>query len=433
MNRTRNILIVVGALVLIIAFAAIASRRGGSSAIPVQMKKLAYAPFSVKLPENGTVMHPLTVTVPTLIAGNIDRIYVKAGDHVSAGELLATIDNPTVEFDAAGSSADYGNSVANVSSARINEQNSKVTYQAAVDTQKSAYDEARRVYDADVALYNQRAIARSQVDADKAKLDQAKVAYDQAVEQLKLGAVSGYGQNSVQAAEASAQKARILDAQNQQQVAFTRIVAPQSGVIQTVATNPNDPLRPLQNGDAVTNGQALFTLAQGDGFIVRAEVDEQDIINVTQGLRANVTGQDFPGKTIPGHVSAIAPVAQKSTDASSTAKQILTTISLERSPAYLRDGMSADVDILTTDIARAISVPTGSITKDKGKSYVFVVDAGQVKKRQIVPGLAGDTQTLVKSGLAAGDVIVIGSTAGLSDGVKVTAAPSASPSPSASP
>ena len=435
MKRTRNILIVVGALVAFIVVAVVAAHRGGSAAIPVQTKKLAYAPFSVKLPENGTVLHPSTITIPTLAAGNIDSIYVKAGDSVSAGELLATIDNPTAQFDAAGSSADYNNAVANVSSARINEQNSKVTYQAAVDTQKSAFDEAQRVYAADVALYNQRAIARSQVDADKAKLDQAKVAYDQAVEQLKLGAVSGYGQNSVQAAQANAEKARIVDQQNQQEVAFTRIVAPSAGIIQTVASQPNDPLRSLQPGDAVTAGQALFTLASGEGYIVKAQVDEQDIINVHVGQRVNVSGQDFPGKTLPGHVVRIAPVAQKSTDASSTSMQVLTTIALDRSPDFLKDGMSADVDILTTYVPRAIAVPSGAIAKDKNTSYVYVVQNGVAKKRTIVPGAVGDTTTLVTSGLAPGDVIVASNVPALKDGAKVKPMPSSSPSamPSASP
>ncbi len=433
MKRTRNILIVVGALVAFIALAVVASHRGGNAAIPVPTKKLAYAPFSVKLPENGTILHPSTITIPTLTAGNIDNIYVKAGDRVSAGELLATIDNPTAQFDAAGSSADYNNSVANVSTARINEQNAKVTYQAAVDTQKSAFAEAQRVYDADVALYKQRAIARSQVDADKAKLDQVKVAYDQAVEQLKLGAVSGYGQSSVQAAQAAAEKARIVDQQNQQQLAFTRIVAPSAGIIQTVASQPNDPLRSLQPGDAVTAGQALFTLAAGQGYIVKAQVDEQDIINVRVGQRVNVSGQDFPGRTIPGHVVRIAPVAQKSTDASSTAMQVLTTIALDDSPPFLKDGMSADVDILTTDIPRAISVPNAAIVKDKGNSYVYVITNGVAKRRAIATGVTGDTQTLVKSGLAAGDVIVAGNATRLVDGARVKPAPSASPSSSASP
>lgn len=433
MNRTRNTIIVLVALVLIVVLAIAASRSHKDPALAVKTQKVTYGAFVVKLPENGVVMRPGTLTVPTLVAGNIGQIFVKAGDHVSAGELLATIDNPTIDSNASGSQADYDSAVANVSAARINEQNAKVQYQGAVATQKSALDEARRVYDADVALLRQRAIARNQVDADKAKLDQAQVAYDQAVEQLRLGAVSGYGQNSVQYAQAAADKARIVNTQNQEQVAFTRITAPESGVIQSVASQTNDALRPLQPGDAVTAGQLLFTMAAGDNFIVRAQVDEQDVINVRVGQHVNVTGQDFPGKTIPGHVAVIAPIAQKSTDTSSTAKQILTTIALDRSPDFLKDGMTTDVDILTTNIPHAIVVPNDAVVKDGGKTYVYVIKAGVATKRAIQTGRTGDTTTLVTSGLVPGDVIVAQNTPELSDGKHVTPMPSPSPTSSPAP
>ena len=429
MNRTRNTLIVVAGVIVVIVAAVFASRGHQDSAIPVKTAKIAYGAFAVKLPENGVVQHPTTVTVPSLVAGNIGQIYVKAGDRVSAGELLATIDNPTLDYNAAGSQADYNNSVANVSTARVDEQNQRVQYEAQVATQKAALAEAKRVYDADIALYNEKAIARTQVDADKTKLDQAQVAYDQALEQLKLGAVSGYGVNSVQSAEAAAQKARIINEQSQQQVAFTRITAPFAGIVQTVAAETNDALRALQPGDEVTAGQSLFTLASDEGYVVKAQVDEQDIINVHLGQRATVTGQDFPGKTIAGHVARIAPVATKSTDASSTAKQVLTTIALDSSPSFLRDGMSADVDILTTDIPRALLVPNAAIVKEKGRSYVFVVKDGVAKKTAVTTGAAGDTTTIVRSGLTAGDVVATQPSA-LTDSAKVTPLPSTSPSPS---
>lgn len=431
MKRTRNILIVLAALVVIVVGAVLAGRKHSDPTVAVKMAKVTYGSFAVKLPENGVIQHPQTVTVPTLVPGNIARIFVHAGQRVAAGELLATIDNPTLEFNAAGSQADYSSSVANVSTARIDEQNQRVQYQAAVDTQRAALAEAKRVYEADVALYQQKAIARTQVDADKTKLDQAQVAYDQALQQLKLGAVSGYGVNSVQSAEAAAEKARIQNEQNQQQVSFTRITAPFSGVIETIANDPNDPLRSLEAGAAVTAGQSLFTLASSSGYVVKAQVDEQDIINVRVGQRALVTGQDFPGRTIQARVASIAPVATKSTDASSTAKQVLTTIALDSSPSFLRDGMSADIDILTTDIPHALTVPNAAIVKEKGKSYVYVVKNGYASKRQITTGQAGDTTTIVKSGLMPGETIVAAQpTTPLADKAKVTPMPSVSPSPS---
>ncbi len=429
MNRTRNIIIVVAALLVIIVVAIVAGRRGDSSATPVKLQKVSYSTFTIKLPENGTVLNADTVTVPSLVGGNIGQIFVRAGNHVSAGELLATIENPTLDYNASGSQADYNNAVANVSTARIQEQNQRVQYQAQVDTTKSALNEARRVYDADAALLEQKAIARNQVDADKAKLEQAQVAYDQAVQQLKLGAVSGYGMDSVQAAQANAEKSRILNAQNQQQVAFTRIVAPMSGVIQTVAAETSNPLRPMQPGDIVTAGQGLFSIAGDNRLVVKAQVDEQDIINVHVGQAANITGQDFPGHVIAGHVARIEPVAQKSTDTSSTAMQVLTTIALDASPPFLKDGMSADVDILTSNIPHSIVVPNGAINKNGKNSFVYVVQAGVAKKRSVTLGRAGDSTTQVLSGLTPGDVIVAAKVPTLTDGARVTPLPSASPSP----
>jgi len=431
MHRTRNLIIVLAAIVVLIVFAVVISRHSGNAAVSVKTQRIALANFTVKLPENGVVMHPHTATIPTLVAGNIGQIYVRSGEYVSQGQLLATVQNPTLQFNAAGSEADYSSSVANVSSARVNEQNAKVQYQAAVDTALANLKEAKRVYDADLALLQNKAIARNVVDADKAKLDVAQVTYDQAVAQLRLGAVSGYGQNSVQAAQAAARKAQILNSQNEQQLAFTRIVAPFSGMIQTVATQSGDSLRSMQPGDSVSAGQSLFTIAGGAGYIVKAQVDEQDIINVRVGQHAIVSGQDFPGTKIRGHVVQIAPVAVKSTDASSTAKQVLTTIALDESPSFLKDGMSADVDILTTEIPNAIAVPNDAIVKDGGKSYVYLDVKGIAKKQLVTTGRIGDTTTIVTSGLSPGEVIVAQSNPLIKDGTAVKPMPS--PSPSSSP
>lgn len=429
MKRTRNLILIALAIVLVIAIAAVAGRRGGSHALAVKTQKVALSTFTVKLPENGVIMRPMTATIPTLVAGNIGQIYVKAGDRVAQGQVLATIENPTLSYNAAGSQADYNSAVANVSAARVQEQNARVGYQAQVATNKSALDEARRVYQSDVTLYNNKAIPRNQLDADKAKLDQAQVAYDQALEQSKLGAISGYNGSSVQYAAAAARKSQIVNAQNQQQVAFTRITAPFDGTIQTVATQTSDPLRALQSGDAVTEGESLFTIAGGGEYIVKAQIDEQDVINVRLGQRVNVSGQDFPGKTLGGRVARIAPVATKSTDASSTAKQVLATIALDASPGYLRDGMTADVDILTTYVPHAVVVPNDAVFKEGSKSYVYAVSDGVARKRAVVVGRATETQTWVKSGLAVGDTFVAAKVPGLTPGARVTPMPSPSAMP----
>ncbi|MHB8146743.1 MAG: hypothetical protein ACYDGM_05685, partial [Vulcanimicrobiaceae bacterium] len=129
MHRTRNLIIVVAALGVLIAVAVLVAHRRENDAVAVKTQRIAYTNFIVKLPENGVVMHPHTATIPTLVGGNIGQIYVRSGAYVTQGQLLATVQNPTLQFNAAGSEADYSSSVANVSSARINEQNARVQYQ----------------------------------------------------------------------------------------------------------------------------------------------------------------------------------------------------------------------------------------------------------------------------------------------------------------
>ncbi len=424
--RQRNLLIVLAALAALIAIAVFA-RGARQPGLVVTTATVAYGPFVVKLAENGVVMSPRSETIPSLVAGNLESLNVHEGARVYAGELLATVYNPALAYAAAGSQADYSSSVADVGTAQVNEQNARVQYQAQVDTAKSSLDLAQRIYDEDVTLFNNQAISRNQLDTDRAKLDQARVAYQQAVEQLRLGAVSGYGVASVRSAQANARKAAILNAQDQQQLGFTRITAPFDGIIQSVAADAADPLRPIRVGAPVIAGQSLFTIAANERYIVRAEVDEQDIINVRVGQRALITGEDFPGHTIQGHVAQIAPIATKSTDTTSTAKQVLTTIQLDTSPGFLKDGMNADVDILTTDLRRALSVPNAAISTQNGASYVFVVDRGVAHKRRVTLGAAGDTRTVVLSGLSPGDTIVTQTYPTLSDGAHV--APTTSPSP----
>ncbi|HET9392182.1 MAG TPA: efflux RND transporter periplasmic adaptor subunit [Candidatus Rubrimentiphilum sp.] len=427
-KRNRNLIIIVGALVVLIGIALIVGR-GQRSTVTVSVVSVKPSTFNSKLPESGIVQRPRVATIPALISGNLAQIYVKPGDNVAAGQLLATIVNPTLAANAAGSQADYNSAAANISTARINEQNAKVGYEAAVQTAKTNLDEAQRIYKADVNLYNNKAIPRNQVDLDKAKLDQAQVQYSQALRQLQLGAVAGYGQSSVQYAQAAAQKAQILNQSNQQQLGFTRISAPVDGTIQTVATQPSDPLTQLRPGDPVTAGQGLFTIAAGGGFVVKAQVDEQDIINVRLGQPVDVTGQDFPGRTLTGRVASISPVATKSTDPSSTARQIVTTVRLDQSPSFLRDGMTVDVDILTTNVKNALVVPTAALGKDGKRAYVFVVRKGKLIKTYVSTGTKNDTQTVVKSGLARGDKVVAATTPLLRDGETVTTAPAGKATP----
>jgi HlyD family secretion protein len=236
----------------------------------------------------------------------------------------------------------------------------------------------------------------------------------------------------VAAAQADAQKAYEDWRYASDQVARLRIVAPFAGVVQTIANEANDPLRPLQPGDAVTAGQSMVTMSTDSGFIVRTKVDEQDVANIRVGQRAIVSGEDIGTSTLPGHVATVGAVAQKSDDPSNTARQVITTIALDRTLPYLRDGMSVDVDIITQDRPHVLAIPADAVRRDDNNTpYVLAVVNGRTVKQRVRLGTTSDTQAVVLSGVRPGDLVVSDRNLGIVPGIRVS--PAAMPSPTGSP
>jgi HlyD family secretion protein len=332
---------------------------------------------------------------------------------------------------------------------------------------KAATDlrEAKRTYDADKDLYDQKGISRDALLQSQARFDQARVTYDQANRERSIlgGQLTresqvlsdrvGSARDAVQqaqaalsAAQASAGESHAGDLEAaradanraetdfefaQEQAGKLRVVAPFPGIVESVAAEPNDPLRPLQPGDSVVVGQTLFTLAADDNFIVRTKVDEQDVADLRPGQRAIVSGEDFGGRTLPGHVVSISPVAVRSDDPSNTSRQVLTTIALERRLPFLRDGMTVDVDIITHSEKHVLSAPTDAVRHDDKGTFILVVHDGRARRTAVTLGPANDTDTIVKSGLNDGDTIVSEKTTDVAPDAAVTPAPT--PTPGSSP
>jgi len=325
---------------------------------------------------------------------------------------------------------------------------------------------AKEQYDGDVALYKMDGIAHLQLSRDQAAYEQAQAAYTSSLRQYQLtkqqlndsvgqqdakiaadrhavdsarAALSAAqiqaGQNtaavdvaSAQASEASAQAQLEYD---EQQLDDTEVRAPFDGVVQTLGsvTSPLGGTADLSVGDQVTPGQTLFTIAGSGPMVVKAQVDEQDVISVKLGQHAFITGEDFPGYSLVGSVIRIAPVVVAQNQAGNAAKDVETTIALSRSYPFLRDGMSCDVDIVTAKSSNVFVVPLSAIDDESTKHYAFVVAKGAAKKTQVSEGVKNDTDVAITSGLHAGDVVATTNVSSLKDGSRVNAT-AASPSPS---
>ncbi len=327
--------------------------------------------------------------------------------------------------------------------------------------------EAKRTYDANQYLYAQKGVSRDLLMQSKARYDEAQATYEQARSERQILGGTLARENAVlnervrsaqdtlreseaalasaranaseskagdlESAHADAERAASDLAFAQDQVDRLQVTAPFAGVIESVTSQPGDTLRPVQPGDAVTLGQALFTMAADDRYIVRTKVDEQDIAGVRVGQRAIVSGEDFGTATLGGHVVAISPVAQKSDDPSNTSRQVLTTIALDRTLPFLRDGMTVDVDVVTHDQPHVLTIPTDAVRKDDHGSYVYRADHGRAMRTVVKLGAQNDTEVVVLSGLHAGNAVVDDKAATVAPNDPVTPAPSPSAAASTAP
>lgn len=338
---------------------------------------------------------------------------------------------------------------------------------AAVANATTVERESARIYRANQDLFNNKAISRDALEQSRAKneqdevnLAQLKSQRDETYASLKrqspvLSDRVRAARDSVRQAEAALSSARATAAQPKtgdaaaaqadaaarkndwqyaaDQAARLQVRAPFSGTVASIATQSGDSMRPLQPGDAVTAGQMLVTLASERNYVVRTKVDEQDIASVRIGQRAVVSGEDLAGKTLPGHVVAINEIAQKSDDVSNTSRQVITTVQLDRSLPFLRDGMTLDVDIITRELPHVIVVGNDAIRRDPGdKPYVYVVHDGRTVKTPISVGPSNETQTVVTRGLTPGMVIVNDRNAGITPNAAVTPAAVTTPLPQSS-
>jgi len=156
-------------------------------------------------------------------------------------------------------------------------------------------------------------------------------------------------------------------------------------------------------------------VAMSDHLIVNAQVDETDIGKVKNGLKAQLTLDAYPDKSFPGKVTQIRYEAITVNNVTMYNVYVLPV----KVPAFMRSGMSADVEFTVDSKDDALLLPTEAIKTENGQSYVLVADPANKKPKhvQVQTGLVDGKQTEITDGLQEGDqalvaVFTVGSKSG---------------------
>jgi HlyD family secretion protein len=435
MKTWKKVLISVGGLVLAPILVAIGIHQANKGVVTVQTGRAQREDIASVVSASGEIKPKTYVNIGANAFGKITHLYVREGDRVRKGQLLAQLENVQSSADVAATKASLEASRTDAVAANANLNTAK----ADLDRAKADAEKFRLDWSRAGGLYKEQLISKAEYETRKATWQTSEAGLAQAdarVAQAKAQLDSA--QRHIAQTDATLTRASDV-------LQKTVYAAPYAGVITNL---------PVREGETVVigiqnaPGSTLMTLADMSVITAEVKVDETDIVNVQLGQPAEVAIDAIPKKTFRAVVTEIGNNAivrstgvatSQSVSASQEAKDFKVVVTLQDPPADLRPGLSTTAKITAATRSNAVAIPIQALTirrnsdlqastekgsvqaappqKDASKTKksndelqgVFVVRG---KKAEFVPvqtGITGTTDIEVLSGLKEGDEIVTGS------------------------
>jgi len=252
----------------------------------------------------------------------------------------------------------------------------------------------------DRAVQVQQAAAQAaQIEVSKADAALAQANLDRALQLVEKGFVSTADVDRLTATRDSANaRVKVAEAQLAElnaRNAQLNVVAPAAGYV--LARN-------VEPGQSVSSGSpALFTIARGGEMEMLAQVSEAQMVQLAQGVNADVTLSGSE-KTYTGQVWQLSPVVDQNT------RQGTVRVALAFSPD-LRPGGFATARIQGGELTATV-LPESAVLADDEGAFVYVVnDENKATRRSVTIGRATDVGIAITEGLS-GDELVVQSAGG---------------------
>jgi HlyD family secretion protein len=433
--KLKKILIISGVVVAVAAVTGITVVRAQSGFTKVLTAKVVRENLVSIVSGTGQIKPKTYVNVGATSFGRITHLFVKEGDRVKKGQIVATVESVQAEAGVAAQQASISSANTDIDSYQAAEK----TAEATVDHSAADLTQKRLDWERAQELYKAELIAKSEYDSKKA-------AYDTAVATL--------AQSKAALVQARAQTASMRGKLN---TAVATLTSDKDVLNKTVSRAPFDGIvtnMPVREGETVVvgiqnaQGSTLMTLADLSVITAEVKIDETDIVNVAMGQPVDVTVDALPGRTFPGTVTEVGDQAilrstgiatSQSTTGTEEAKDFKVVVTLTNPPPELRPGLSATAKITTARRQNVVAIPIQALTmRDpaalKGNSMqtvnaassgeaaaaaaakttqgVFILRShGSKLQSEFVPvatGITGATDIEVTSGLKPGDELVIG-------------------------
>lgn len=306
----------------------------------------------------GSILPIEEVLIKPNISGVIQEIYVKGGDNVKQGDLIAKI------------------KVIPNSSSLNNAKNE-------IRSNKIVLDDQKRNYDRQKGLFDKGVISRQELEQAEVAYNQAKQSYNAAnqnYEIVKTGSTSGLGNS-----------------------ANTLIRSTVSGMVLEVPVEVGNQVIESNN---FNEGTTIASLADVNKLIFEGKIDESDVGKVKEGLPLEITVGAVENQIFDATLDYIAPKG----NLENGAIQFEIEGALKKQDStFIRVGLSANASIILAraDSVLAIKEALVQFDKDTKAPYVEIKNGDGYKRKDITLGVSDGIQVEIKDGISKDDEIKV--------------------------
>jgi len=383
-SNRRRIVIVAG---VALALAALAAAVAWWSTRPVVVEvATAVAPGAASGPgatlqASGYVTARRQATVSAQITGTIREVLIEEGEHVKAGQVLARLDD-----------AAYQAGVAQARAQLLAAQALELQYQGQL---AQAQRDTRR---------SQELIDRGLASRQSLELSQTQ--------EGTLAAQLQAQRKQVELAQATLHGAEV-------QLGYCTVRAPFDGVVVAKSAQSGEIISPISAGGGFTR-TGVGTIVDMDSLEIEVDVNEAYIHRVVPPQAAQAVLDAYPDWTIPAHVIAIIPTADRN---KATVK---VRVGLDQKDPRILPDMGVRVSFLERSATggaapppvAGVLVPASAIVNAGGRSIVYALAGGRAHATPVTPG-QGFGELRAVTGLDAGARVVRAPPAKLRDGGRV--------------
>jgi HlyD family secretion protein len=375
----------------VIVLAAFVSRR--DDGIRVRTAVVEQTAIRSVVSTNGKIEPVNNFEAHSPVSTSVQRVLVKEGDAVKAGQLLVVLDDTDARAQAARAQAQLTGAQADLNASEHGgNQEELLNVEAQLVKARTDRDSAQRNLDALKQLEKQGAASAGEVLEAQNALARA----DAQLNFLKQKQTKRYSNQELDRVKAGRTEAQATYDAAQNVLAKSNVRAPFDGIVYSL---------PVKQGSFVAAGDLLLQLADLRKVMVRAFVDEPDVGRLAPGDPIEVTWDAVPGRIWRSRITAI-PSTVRLRGSRNVGE---TTSIVDNTDLKLLPNINVGVTIVAAEHDKVLVVPREAVRMDDGRPYVLQIAGHELKRRNVETSLANLTQIEVKSGLADKDLIAISS------------------------